>query len=56
MIVDTSVVVKWFYEEAETPAALRLFDRITNNELRAVIPDLLFYESTNNLIHYSGVV
>ncbi|MFA4845000.1 MAG: type II toxin-antitoxin system VapC family toxin [Patescibacteria group bacterium] len=47
MIIDTSVIVKWFYEEAETPIALRLFDRIINHSIRAAVPDLMFYEFAN---------
>lgn len=49
MIIDTSVAVKWFYEEAETPHALRLFEGIMNHSIRAVVPDLLFYEFANVL-------
>lgn len=32
MIIDTSVAVKWFYEEAETPQALRLFEDIVSHK------------------------
>lgn len=49
MIIDTSVAVKWFYEEAETPKALRLFEGIVKHTIRAVVPDLLFYEFANVL-------
>ena len=49
MIIDTSVAVKWFYEEAETPRALRLFEGIIGHTIRAVVPDLLFYEFANVL-------
>lgn len=49
MIIDTSVTVKWFYEEAETAKALRLFEGIMGHTIRAVVPDLLFYEFANVL-------
>lgn len=49
MILDTSVVIKWFYEEAETEHALRFFDRVAQHQVRAIIPDLLFYEFANTL-------
>lgn len=49
MIIDTSVAVKWFYDEAETPRALRLFEGIMDHSIRAVVPDLLFYEFANVL-------
>lgn len=49
MIIDTSVIIKWFYQEAETEIALRLFDRIADHSIRAVVPDLMFYEFSNVL-------
>ncbi len=45
MMIDTSVAVKWFYEEAEAPHALRLLENITSHNVRAVVPDLLFYDA-----------
>ncbi|OGZ46285.1 MAG: hypothetical protein A3J54_02635 [Candidatus Ryanbacteria bacterium RIFCSPHIGHO2_02_FULL_45_13b] len=49
MIIDTSVVVKWFYEETETPLALRIFDHIADHTIWAAVPDILFYEFANTL-------
>ena len=49
MIIDTSVAVKWFYDEAETSRALRIFEGIMGHTIRATVPDLLFYEFANVL-------
>lgn len=43
LVVDASVVVKWFVPEIHDDAALRLLDR----EKRFVAPDHLFAETTN---------
>jgi predicted nucleic acid-binding protein len=43
LVVDASVVVKWFVPEIHADAALRLLDR----EKRFLAPDHLFAETTN---------
>ena len=49
IILDASVVVKWFSEEEYTEKALEIRERIMRGEERVVVPDLLLYEQANAL-------
>ncbi|NAT10985.1 PIN domain nuclease [ANME-1 cluster archaeon AG-394-G06] len=49
IILDTSVVVKWFSEEKYTDKALEIREKIRIGEERVVVPDLLLYELANAL-------
>ncbi len=51
LVLDTSVVVKWFVRppEEDLEAALEVRRRIVEAELNLIIPDLLFYELANVL-------
>jgi predicted nucleic acid-binding protein len=49
IVVDASVVIKWFHEEEGTKAAEKLQQQIAKGELRAIVPPLLFYEVANVL-------
>lgn len=49
VILDTSVIVKWFSLENLSEIALKLRDKIYMEEVYAVIPDLVLYELTNSL-------
>lgn len=51
VVIDTSVVVKWFSREKETEIALRLRNSLTAGEIRAFAPDLLLVELANALRH-----
>jgi predicted nucleic acid-binding protein len=48
IVLDASVVVKWFSEEEFTEKALELRERVRTGEERLVVPDLL-YELANAL-------
>jgi predicted nucleic acid-binding protein len=54
LVIDASVAVKWFTEEAGTSAAVRLRDSHIAGRVNLVAPDLLFYEVLNAL-RYKGV-
>lgn len=54
VILDASVVLKWFREESDTNKALEFQEAINDNQLQVYIPDLLFYEVTNALIRSVG--
>ena len=49
IILDASVVVKWFSEEEYTEKALEIRERIRMGEERVIVPDLLLYELANAL-------
>ncbi|MGB2726861.1 MAG: type II toxin-antitoxin system VapC family toxin [Halobacteriota archaeon] len=49
IILDASVVVKWFSEEEYTDKALAIRERIRVGEERVFVPDLLLYELANAL-------
>ena len=49
IILDASVVVKWFSEEEYTEKALDIRERIRRGEERVIVPDLLLYELANAL-------
>ena len=48
-VIDSSVVVKWFSLETDTPAALALRDALFRGDCRILAPDLLLYEVANAL-------
>ncbi len=47
--LDSSVVVKWFSEEEDTPAALKLRDAFVAGEIELIVTQLLFCEVANAL-------
>jgi predicted nucleic acid-binding protein len=49
VVADASVVVKWFVEEEQSDAALRLRDDYVDRALDIASPDLLPYEVLNAL-------
>ena len=49
IILDASVVVKWFSEEEYTEKALAIRERIRMGEERVIVPDLILYELANAL-------
>lgn len=48
-VLDTSVVVKWFFEEEGTAAALSHLAQLLDGRLRVQVPSSLFYELANVL-------
>jgi predicted nucleic acid-binding protein len=51
IVLDASVVIKWFSEEEYTEKALELRERIRYGEEQVIEPDLLLYELANALKH-----
>jgi predicted nucleic acid-binding protein len=43
-VLDTSVVAKWFLQEAGSDKADRYLDELTDGYSRVVVPSLLYYE------------
>ena len=55
LVLDASVIVKWFCEEEYTDIALRIRDRFFGGELKVVVSELMFYE-VSNAIRYTGML
>lgn len=49
LVIDSSVAVKWFTQEAGTEAALKLRASVLSGKCRLEAPDLLLYELANAL-------
>ncbi len=49
MILDASVILKWFIEEKDTDKALKIRDDYVAGKIDIEIPDLLIYELANVL-------
>lgn len=49
MIIDASVVIKWFTNEPERKAALQIRDLWIDGEIPLSAPTLLYYEIVNTL-------
>ena len=54
IVLDASVVIKWFHEEKDTDRAIILQEQIAQGEVRTLVPPLLFYEVANVLTMKSG--
>ena len=51
LVVDSSVIVKWFAKQDETdrPQALFIRKQFLSHQLNLIVPDLVLYEITNVL-------
>ncbi len=49
MILDASVIAKWFLEEEGTEKALEIREKYIQDEFDISVPDLLIYELANTL-------
>lgn len=54
VVLDASIVIKWFHEEAGTDKAVKIQEQIARGEIRAIVPPLLFYEVANVLTLKAG--
>jgi len=54
IVIDASVLVKWFVQEIDSPEALVLRDRHVNGEIELAAPILILYE-TLNALKYTGL-
>ncbi len=44
LILDTSVAIKWIYEEEDSEKAHKILDKIQSQDLRAIVPELFYCE------------
>ncbi len=54
LVLDASVIVKWFCDEVQSDIALKLRDDFFSDIYRIIVPDLLFYEVIN-AVKFSNV-
>lgn len=47
LVIDTSVIVKWFFEEKNTELALRVRESYVKGDIELYSPDLIIYELAN---------
>ena len=55
IVLDASVLIKWFINEADSPTALHLKEALLEDKINIVIPDLALYEIVNVLRFKAGV-
>lgn len=49
IVLDSSVLIKWFKQEEGTEKALQIREAYINEKIEVAIPDLVFYELSNVL-------
>lgn len=54
VVLDTSVVVKWFVEEESSEKALKFLEEYKNRKLKIVIPEIIVLELANALFFGGG--
>ena len=47
IVLDASVVAKWFIEEEDTEKAIEIRDKFVRGEIEVLVPSLLIYEIGN---------
>lgn len=52
MILDSSVIFKWFQQEEGTEKALSLYQKVKEEKVNLSLPKLFFYEIGNILLHH----
>jgi len=51
VVIDASVIVKWFVEEEGSDKSLKLRDRYIEGEIRIIAPELMIFETLNALYY-----
>ncbi|WP_290596145.1 MULTISPECIES: type II toxin-antitoxin system VapC family toxin [unclassified Archaeoglobus] len=51
IVVDASVVVKWFVEEEKSDEALKIRDAYINGKIKLIAPELIVFEVLNALYY-----
>ena len=49
IVIDASVIVKWFIDEKDSDKAEKIKEQFINEEINLIIPSLLYYEVLNAL-------
>jgi predicted nucleic acid-binding protein len=53
-VLDASVIVKWFVDEAGHERSIEILDQVVGNPRRFAVPDLIWYELTHVLGRVTG--
>ncbi len=48
-VLDTSIIIKWYVDEPDSIAALKIRELFDKNEVSLAVPDLVYYELANAL-------
>ena len=51
VVVDASVIVKWFVEEEGSNKSLKLRDQYIEGSIRIIAPELMVFEALNALYY-----
>jgi predicted nucleic acid-binding protein len=51
VVVDASIVVKWFVEEENSDKAIRIRDKYVEGEVRLIAPEIIKFEVLNALYY-----
>jgi len=51
VVIDASVVVKWFVEEENSDQALKIRDKYINGEIKLIAPSIITFEILNALYY-----
>ena len=51
MVVDSSIIVKWFVEEEGSDKSVKLRDRYIEGEIKLITPELMIFETLNALYY-----
>jgi len=51
VVVDASIVVKWFVEEEGSDKSLKLRDQYIEGKIRIIAPELMIFETLNALYY-----
>jgi len=54
VVVDASIIVKWFVEEEGSDEAIKIRDEYINGDMKIIAPELINFEVLNAL-HYKGL-
>jgi predicted nucleic acid-binding protein len=55
IVLDSSVLIKWFKQEEGTEKALQIREAYINEKIEVAIPDLVFYELSNVLRYEESI-
>jgi len=54
LVVDASIIVKWFVKEERSNKSLKLRDQYIEGEIRLIAPELMIFDALNTL-YYKGL-